>query len=192
MYIINSLTIGTKAEYSAAFWEIVVWFGHVKFDELNGININRLDNILTLNVNAHRSFDDLKLWFEEVPVGSFVTFVFSTLTLGKKGLADHYKIVAVTSSFKAGSHAKEEVQFMTSDPKEMPVPNPVYLRLHAACAKIAHMSGMGELLEHWENELDKTGVLAADGSSMALLLSRLTPLCAPGHLNASSTVQYVA
>jgi hypothetical protein len=80
---------------------------------------------------------------------------------------------------------------MTSDPKEMPVPNPSYLRLHAACAKIAHMSGMGELMDHWENELEETGVLASDGSSMPLLSSRLTALCAPGQLSLSSKVQCV-
>jgi hypothetical protein len=93
---------------------------------------------------------------------------------------------------KAGCHAKDEVQFVTSDPKEMPVPNPLYLRLHAACAKIAHMSGMGELIDHWENELDEMDVLASDGSSMPLLLTRLTPLCGPGYLSPPSKMQCVA
>jgi hypothetical protein len=74
MHIINALIRGTKAEKSAAFWEIVGWFGGVKFDELNGLNIHRLDNILTLNPEAHHLFDELKLWFEEVPVSFFFQY----------------------------------------------------------------------------------------------------------------------
>jgi hypothetical protein len=80
------------------------------------------------------------------------------------------------------------VQFNASDPKEMPVPDPRYLCLHAACAKIAHMSGMGELMDHWDNELEETGVLASDGSTTPLLLSRLVALCAPCDLSLSFKV----
>lgn len=71
IYVVKSLTIHTKVDHSAAFWEIVGWFGDVKIEELNGLNINRLDNILTLNLLARRFFDDLALWFEEVPVSLF-------------------------------------------------------------------------------------------------------------------------
>jgi hypothetical protein len=81
MYLISSLTIRTKAESSSAFWQIVGWFGDVKFDELNGLKINQLDNILTLNSEAHHLFDRLDLWFEEVPVSIFFSILYlATLT----------------------------------------------------------------------------------------------------------------
>jgi len=73
-YIIKSLTIRTKVRHSTAFWDIVGWFGDVDFKDLDGLNINRLDNILTLNSLSHKFFDNLKLWFEEVPVSFFFPF----------------------------------------------------------------------------------------------------------------------
>jgi hypothetical protein len=32
--------------------------------ELNGENIHRLENVMTLEHTVHKHFDDLKLWFE--------------------------------------------------------------------------------------------------------------------------------
>jgi hypothetical protein len=97
-------------------------------------------------------------------------------------LTDHYKIGFPDPGFKDSALAKDEVQFNTSDPKEMPVPNPRYLRLHAACAKIAYISGVGDLMDQWDYEIDNMDVLASDGSSMPLLLSRLGPLSATSDL----------
>jgi len=45
--------------------------------ELDGANIHRLSNALTLNVDVHAAFDGLKLWFEEVPVSNIKRFSFS-------------------------------------------------------------------------------------------------------------------
>ena len=38
------------------------------FKELNGSGIHRLENILTLNPDAHSFFDTLQLWLEPVEV----------------------------------------------------------------------------------------------------------------------------
>ena len=34
-------------------------------DELNGFDVNRLDNVLTMDSALHDFFDKLKIWFEE-------------------------------------------------------------------------------------------------------------------------------
>lgn len=60
----------------------------------------------------------------------------------------------------------------------MPVPESSFLRFHAACAKIAHMSGIGELMDQWDSEIDDLDVLASDGSSVTLLASRLAAFSA--------------
>ena len=40
-------------------------FGYKKIlEELNGLNIHRLENILTLDINVHTGFDALEIWFE--------------------------------------------------------------------------------------------------------------------------------
>jgi hypothetical protein len=40
-------------------------FGYKKiFEELNGRNIHRSENIFTLDINVHAGFDALEIWFE--------------------------------------------------------------------------------------------------------------------------------
>ena len=52
---------------SSAMYAVLVSFGYKHcLNELNGANIHRLQNILTLEGNMHRRFDDLELWFEHV------------------------------------------------------------------------------------------------------------------------------
>ncbi len=60
----------------------------------------------------------------------------------------------------------------TSDEREssrLALPNPRYLRLHAACCRVAHLSGAAEYLNEIYRELDEIQVLAADGSSAEVL-----------------------
>ncbi|KAI6016144.1 hypothetical protein BKA83DRAFT_4060420, partial [Pisolithus microcarpus] len=49
-------------------------------------------------------------------------------------------------------------------------PNPIYLAIHAACAKVAHLSGAAEHIENVLRRLENTRVLAEDGRSSELLL----------------------
>lgn len=43
-------------------------FGGINsIQELNGTNIHRLENILTLDTNIHIFFDQLKLWLKKIP-----------------------------------------------------------------------------------------------------------------------------
>ncbi len=59
-------------------WSIIESFGNIDvLAELDGANIHRLSNGLTLNVDVHSVFDDLKLWFEEVQVSNIKRFSFS-------------------------------------------------------------------------------------------------------------------
>jgi hypothetical protein len=41
--------------------------GVLVLDELNGPDVHRLENVMTLETGVHALFDNLKLWFE--PVG---------------------------------------------------------------------------------------------------------------------------
>lgn len=53
------------------------------------------------------------------------------------------------------------------------LPNPYYLRIHAACARIAHISGADEYMNAFVRDLEGTHVLANDGSSLPLLETAL-------------------
>jgi len=50
----------------------------------------------------------------------------------------------------------------------LPLPDRRYLRVHAACAKVANMSGAGEFIDRMLRDMEDIRVLAADGSSADL------------------------
>lgn len=68
----------------------------------------------------------------------------------------------------------EKVTFTSSDATTLPVPSPELLALHAACAKVAHLSGVGEEIDKFDRDLDDLHVLAADGSSSSVLAHALS------------------
>jgi hypothetical protein len=49
------------------------------------------------------------------------------------------------------------------------LPSPDLIALHAACARVARMSGAAEYLDRFERDVEETTVLASDGSSAHLL-----------------------
>ena len=68
-----------------------------------------------------------------------------------------------------------QVTFRSDDPS-LPPPNPRYLALHAACAKVAFMSGAAEHIDMIMRDMEDIKVLAADGSS-AQVLALALQLC---------------
>ena len=59
-------------------WGIIDGFDNINvLTELDGANMHRLSNGLTLEVNIHTAFDGLNLWFEEVQVSNVKRFSFS-------------------------------------------------------------------------------------------------------------------
>jgi len=55
------------------------------------------------------------------------------------------------------------------------LPNATYLRIHAACCRVAHLSGAGEYMDKTLEDLEDTRVLSKDGSSAHLLSFALQP-----------------
>ena len=64
------------------------------------------------------------------------------------------------------------ITFTSTDPN-LPLPNPEYLKLHAAVCRVAFMSGAARYLDQEDRDIDRLDVLAHDGSSANLLASRL-------------------
>jgi hypothetical protein len=50
-----------------------------------------------------------------------------------------------------------------------PLPNPEYLKIHAACARVAHLSGAGECMDKVIKDANEIPVLASDGTSAEVL-----------------------
>ena len=66
------------------------------------------------------------------------------------------------------------VTFSSNNP-DARLPNPKLLALHAACARVAHMSGAAEAFDELERDVEETRVLTFDGSSARLLDHLMSP-----------------
>ena len=63
----------------------------------------------------------------------------------------------------------EKITLMSSDPAKLPIPSPELIALHAACAKVAHLSGAGAYIDQLDRDADDLDVLAGDGGSSDVL-----------------------
>ncbi|KAF8576968.1 hypothetical protein K439DRAFT_1365874, partial [Ramaria rubella] len=121
-----------------------------------GAGVHCLENILTLEVSIHDMFDSLYLWFEAM---------YNTSRPGGNGVCSNNPVLI--------THIPSPVTF-TSMHSSLPLPDPRYLALHAACAKVAHHSGAGEYIETVYRDMDSAEVLASNGSSADVLEAALT------------------
>ena len=72
---------------------------------------------------------------------------------------------------------KDKIEFKNhSSCSEIKMPSKDYLKLHASCARIAHLSGAADIIEKWDRERDESDVLASDGSQSNLLENALMAL----------------
>ena len=60
--------------------------------------------------------------------------------------------------------------------QDLALPSPKYLAVHAACAKITHMSGAAEFIDKALRDMESINVLANDGGSACLLEAALMVL----------------
>jgi hypothetical protein len=115
-----------------------------------------VDNLLTLDDDAADEFRSLNVWLEAT---------------GREG---EYQIITWNPSTLGASRRQTTVAFSTADPGARPVPSVHYLRLHAACARVAHKSGAAVYIEALARDLATLSVLAEDGSSAGVLAAALS------------------
>jgi hypothetical protein len=54
-----------QREYAASAWAVMCRMGNILvFDELNGNDVHRLENVMTMEMGIHGLFDELGLWLE--------------------------------------------------------------------------------------------------------------------------------
>ncbi|KJA27278.1 hypothetical protein HYPSUDRAFT_157352 [Hypholoma sublateritium FD-334 SS-4] len=61
------------------------------------------------------------------------------------------------------------VTLTTPDRVKFPLPSPAYLSIHAACAKVAHLSGAAECIDKFYQDMEDRNTLSSDGSSASIL-----------------------
>jgi len=81
--------------------------------------------------------------------------------------------IRVTNETHLYSYKENPITLKSAHP-DLPLPNPVYLRIHAACYKIAHFSGPSEYMDRISEDVEDIGVLY-DGLSTHVLSFALQP-----------------
>ncbi|KXN80817.1 hypothetical protein AN958_07253 [Leucoagaricus sp. SymC.cos] len=158
-----SIELGSaKREYAATMWAVMHCFGYEELpDELNGSKVHRLENVMTLVPGFHRDFDHLNIWF-----------------VATKEM-NRYKLEA-SDPFFLRSYP-EFVIFTTPDPEKLPVPSPTYLAIHAACAKVAHLSGAAVCIDKFYQDMEDQKTLDPNGASAGTLEHAIFELQAAGY-----------
>jgi len=143
-------------------WAVMHCFGYEELlDELNGSKVHRLENVMTLVPGFHMDFDRLDIWF-----------------IATKEM-NRYKLEASDPSFLRSY--PDFVTFTTSDPEKLPVPSPTYLVIHAACAKVAHLSGAAACIDKFYQDMEDGKTLDPNGASANMLEHAIFELQAAGY-----------
>ncbi|KZT08966.1 uncharacterized protein LAESUDRAFT_757151 [Laetiporus sulphureus 93-53] len=135
-----------KNDYSASVLAVLKHFGY-DVEKLNGAKVHSLANVMTMQHDVREWFDRLEICFEATTV------------------ENRYHI----QTFGRIRHVPATVTLMSSNPTTLPLPSPKLLALHAACAKVAHLSGAGVYIDKLDQDLDDLDVLADDGGSADVL-----------------------
>lgn len=157
----TTATEKAKRDYAASVLAVLQRFGY-DVKNLNGKKVHSLHNVMTMENQPHDLFDRLELWFEATDI------------------LHCYNIRKTDNAFV---RIRNQVTLTTPDASKYPLPSPQLLALHAASAKVSHLSGAGEYLDHiWQDpEMENISVLAHNGASDVLHRALVT-LPQPTHV----------
>ncbi|KAI1786072.1 hypothetical protein LXA43DRAFT_1185413, partial [Ganoderma leucocontextum] len=97
--------------------------------------VHSLDNVMMMVSDLRNRFDILSMWFEPI-----------------EDVRNRYRICSIWD-LPYGLVAGQEVTFQSTNPR-LPLPNREYLRIHAACCRVAHLSGAAGLFNELEKDMD--------------------------------------
>ncbi|KAG8746503.1 hypothetical protein FRC11_012685 [Ceratobasidium sp. 423] len=130
---------------ASSIWNFARLFGDIPEHELRGPRAHDLRNILTLERGVRVSFDKFLIWLEAT------------------GEAENqYTIGRIDELYY--NDLPDVVTFSSSSP-DLPLPDPRYLALHAACARVIKLSGAVEYIARIPSDFEETEVLSENGSA---------------------------
>ncbi|PPQ80405.1 hypothetical protein CVT25_001718 [Psilocybe cyanescens] len=151
-----------KQQYASTLWAILYRFGYENLlDELNGSNVHHLENVMTLEPRLHTHFDRFDIW------------LVATNKLNRYMLESHN--VYILRGYP------EFVTFTTPDPENLPVPSPIYLAIHATCAKVAQLSEAAACINKFYQDMEEAETLDPNGVSADTLEHAIIKLQTAGY-----------
>ena len=114
---------------------------------------------MTLDLMIHQGFNEMYLWLEEVPGEvRLSTATFRALAKSSIWQRDTYHIRLAGPMTHEEWGIPEEIVRFTSHTGD-PLPSPAYLQIHAACCRIATMSGAADCLVAAADEKERIETL---------------------------------
>jgi hypothetical protein len=134
----------------------MTYFGFEDLHErLVGNGIHKLENVITLDSNFAIFFETLKVWFEAIVSGLGI------FTPRAECLQDDqdntYAIQAMIELMLRS--CRENPITLTSQHSDLPLPDRTFLTIHAACCRIADLSGARKYIEKTLRDMGDIGEL---------------------------------
>ncbi|KAG7088777.1 hypothetical protein E1B28_012743 [Marasmius oreades] len=147
-----------KPEWALTVAALVERYAEISIcKELNGSNIYRAENVLTLDIGTHYFLDNLYISLEPV---QDTPHTYNLHTYSEKNKHRQYRV-------------PQRVTFTDHSNGKTAMPDRRYLQLHHICAKVLHLSGALKVVKKFEWEMERLEGLAADGSSAKYLSEAL-------------------
>ncbi|KAJ6576625.1 hypothetical protein DFH09DRAFT_364914 [Mycena vulgaris] len=143
-------TAKTKLEWASSASAILDRFAGIEIKNLLGeLDLHTPINAMMSTFGPHDMFDNLGIWFEPAKdaQGNGIPHTYELIDSAPWRQPD--LLYRVTFN-----------QTSTFEGESVEPPSPVLLALHAACARIAHMSGAADILERFDKDLDPHPVLS--------------------------------
>ncbi|KAG6825269.1 hypothetical protein H0H87_009892, partial [Tephrocybe sp. NHM501043] len=157
----------SESDYATTVFAILNMFGlEEKTKALYGAGVNGLRNVITVNTEFHKAFDQLKLWLEPVPD---TDNTYNICGVGVDTFMAPFKSKRITFSVDSSVAAGAGEQGITVD-----LPDLTMLALRATFSRVARMSGAAEHIDLILRDPEDITVLADDGSMAGLLSFRLS------------------
>jgi hypothetical protein len=133
----------------------MTYFGFEDLPEkLVGNGIHELENVMTLDLNFAFYFETLEVWFEAIVSGLGI-FIPRTGCLQN----DQDNTYCIQARFKPILRScRENPITLTSEHPDLPLPNRTFLAIHAACCRIADLSGASDYIEKTLRNMEDIGI----------------------------------
>ncbi len=143
---------------------------------------HQLSNIMTLSPKFHTFFDNLKLFGWRRLLTRCARSIL-TITCNFRPRPSG-TFVHCPPNARRLLRCREQIRhrhpgYPRPAPEYLPLPDPQILGLHAACCKVAHMSGTAEYIATATRDMEQIKVLAEDGGSADVLTYAMSRLVAP-------------
>jgi len=136
---------------TARTWDMLRSWTRINFETLVGPNINSPKDAIYMTKTEHVAFGRFKFY------------------LDKEAYPDtpnKYKVRMSRAGKRLSNGSCEvDVEFRTLEESSVEPPNPDYLKVHAAFAKVLHLCGAAEYIESVERDAEMKGTLRLNGET---------------------------